>query len=114
MGKFEIQSMPMQKTDNYICGHSTCKDQTFNENCSVLNQNSLSNGGCNGVNNSLSTDPRTELSNPILAQNSLACNNNQLEGGEEMDEVLEYIPQGMKVFRNQVSGHIIEGCHGIG
>lgn len=121
MGKFEIQSMPLQKSENnFICAHSTCKGLYFNETSNAPNPsssltNGLSNGLTNGVSKSLTNDVQNlqnGLRKVIINQNGLASNN--LEEVEEKDETLADIPPGMEMMINQVAGHTIQDSGGVG
>ncbi|XP_050310974.1 inositol polyphosphate multikinase [Anthonomus grandis grandis] len=88
MGKYEMQSMPVQKAaNNFICAHSTCKSLFFNGNADMRDNTNV-----NGI--------KPEL----FGLNQL------LEEGDEG----EGIPRGMEVLTNQVAGHIIDDSGGIG
>ncbi|XP_066251825.1 inositol polyphosphate multikinase [Euwallacea similis] len=103
MGKFEIQSMPVQKSENnYICVHSTCKELYFNGGSNVPTQNS------NGISKAL-VNGFQEMG---IAQNGLESTDVAEE--EDSEEVLDGIPQGMEVLTNQVAGHLINDSGGVG
>lgn len=114
MGKYEIQSMPINRSEgnNYICAHTTCKNLYFNGNAqNTLNISSKGqqvNGLVNGVNKALANG----LTNGIN-KNSFV---NGLMGMGEFDEKEENsldIPQNMEVLSNQVAGHKEAGGVGM-
>lgn len=118
MGKFEIQSMPMQKSDNnYICAHTTCKGLFFNGHANHTSSlsNGLTNGNCNGViNKPTMNGVQNGMRAMDLNKNGLATNALEEEEDEEEVEGVEGLPEGMKVLSNQVAGHTINDSGGVG
>ncbi|KAL1494539.1 hypothetical protein ABEB36_010121 [Hypothenemus hampei] len=95
MGKFEIQSMPVQNTEKNLIyhHHSTCKKTYIDEDQSVP----LTNG----------TLKQVQKVDFTKTNGSCEC----LE--EEEEETVENIPQGMEILTNQVAGHTISDTGGI-
>lgn len=121
MGKYEIQSMPIHRTEsNYICAHTTCKNLYFNSNDSCQNKNSsLSNGMVNELVNGVSKILPNGLTNGIKKVADFngvgGLISNDLEEVAEKDETTSLgIPQDMELLSNQVAGHTISEMGSIG